>query len=75
MSCNHTRTTERWVTQDYFGEEIEGEWQYDTVSTTVDIDLHRYKCTICNEVMYYSGRARQYYEEGVKFDWIEGLKK
>jgi hypothetical protein len=75
MSCNHQRRTERWVTQDYFGEEIEGEWQYDTVSTTVDIDLHRYKCTMCNEVMYYSGRARQYYEEGVKFDWIEGLKK
>jgi hypothetical protein len=75
MSCNHTRRTERWVTQDYFSEEIDGEWQYDTVSTTVDIDLHRYKCTMCNEVMYYSGRARQYYEEGVKFDWIEGLKK
>jgi hypothetical protein len=29
---------------------------------------------MCGEVMYYSGRARQYYEEGVKFDWINGLK-
>jgi extradiol dioxygenase family protein len=75
MSCKHTRTTERWVTQDYFGEEIDGEWQYDTVSTTVDIDLHRYKCTQCGEVMYYSGRAREYYEQGVKFDWIQGLKE
>ena len=75
MSCKHERRTERWVTQDYFGEEIEGEWQYDTVSTTVDIDLHRYKCTMCNEVMYYSGRAREYYEQGKKFDWIEGLDK
>ena len=75
MSCKHTRTTERWVTQDYFGEEIDGEWQYDTVSTTVDLDLHRYKCTQCGEVMYYSGRAREYYEEGIKSEWIKGLDK
>lgn len=75
MSCTHQRRTERWVTQDYFGEEIDGEWQYDTVSTTVDLDLHRYKCTMCNEVFYYSGRARDYYEKGIKSDWITGLDK
>lgn len=75
MSCTHTKETSRWVTRDYFGEEIDGEWEYETVSTTVDIDLHRYKCTQCGEVMYYSGRAREYYEEGKKFDWIEGLRK
>jgi hypothetical protein len=75
MSCRHERTTERWVTRDYFGEEIDGEWQYDTVSTTVDIDLHRYRCTQCGEVFYYSGRAREYYEEGKKFEWIKGLDK
>ena len=75
MSCRHERTTERWITRDYFGEEIDGEWQYDTVSTTVDIDLHRYRCTQCGEVFYYSGRAREYYEEGKKFDWIKGLKE
>lgn len=75
MSCNHERTTERWVTRDYFGEEIDGEWEYNTVSTTVDIDLHRYKCTQCGEIMYYSGRAREHYEEGKKFEWIKGLDK
>lgn len=75
MSCNHQRTIERWVTVDYFGEEIDGQWEYETRSTTVDIDLHRYKCTQCNEVMYYSGRAREHYEEGKKFDWIRGLDK
>jgi extradiol dioxygenase family protein len=73
MSCNHQRETSRWVTVDYFGEEIDGEWEYTTESTTVDIDLHRYKCTMCNEVMYYSGRARDYYEKGIKSDWITGL--
>jgi hypothetical protein len=40
----------------------------------VDIDLHRYKCTQCGLVMYYSGRAREHFEEGKKFDWIKGLK-
>ncbi len=65
MSCDHQRTTSRWVTQDYFGEEIDGEWEYETVSTTVDIDLHRYRCTQCGLVMYYSDAAREYYETGV----------
>jgi hypothetical protein len=74
MSCTHTRTKQTWVTTNYFGEETEGEWEYETISTTVDIDLHRYKCTQCGSVMYYSGRAREYYEEGKKFDWIEGLR-
>ena len=73
MSCNHQRTSSRWVTVDYFVEEIDGEWEYTTEQTTVDIDLHRYKCTQCGLVMYYSGRAREYYEEGKKFDWIKGL--
>ena len=65
MGCNHEITTSRWVTKDYFGEEIDGEWEYNTVSTTVDIDLHRYKCTQCGEIMYYSGAAREFYETGV----------
>lgn len=65
MACDHQRTTERWVTRDDFGEEIDGEWEYTTKSTTVDLDTHRYRCTQCNEVMYYSGAAREYYETGV----------
>jgi hypothetical protein len=79
MSCSHERTTRRWVGEDYWYDDGSsyhtGEWEYDTVSTTVDIDLHRYKCTQCGEIMYYSGRAREYYEEGKKFDWIKGLDK
>jgi hypothetical protein len=79
MSCDHQRTTKQWVGEDYWYDDCSsyhtGEWVYETVSTTVDIDLHRYKCTQCGEVMYYSGRARQYHEEGKKFDWIKGLDK
>ena len=79
MSCNHQRTTSRWVGEDNWYDDGSsmhtGDWVYDTVSTTVDIDLHRYKCTQCGEVMYYSGRARDYYEKGIKSDWITGLNK
>lgn len=76
MSCNHQRTREQWVEEeDWYHGGTTGRWEYTTEYTTVDIDLHRYKCTQCGEIMYYSGRARQHYEEGVKFDWINGLDK
>ena len=77
MSCNHQRTTQQWVEDEDWSPcdgGSTGHWEYSTENTYVDIDLHRYKCTMCGEVMYYSGRARQYYEEGVTFDWIKGLK-
>lgn len=35
-------------------------------SACVDIDLHRYKCTLCGEVGYYSGAAKRYYVDGDK---------
>lgn len=65
MTCSHQRTRSHWVTRDYFGEEIEGQWEYTTEYTTVDLDTHRYKCTQCGKIMYYSGAAREYYETGV----------
>jgi hypothetical protein len=76
MSCSHERTTSRWVeTEDWYHGGTTGEWEYSTEYTYVDIDLHRYKCTMCNEVFYYSGRARDYYEKGIKSEWITGLDK
>lgn len=68
MTCNHQRETSRWVEDDDWYPSHGGStgyWEYDSVSTCVDIDLHRYKCTQCGEVMYYSGAAREYYETGV----------
>ena len=77
MSCNHQRERSYYVDEeeDGWGGTTPGHWEYTTEQATVDIDLHRYKCTMCGEVMYYSGRARQYHEEGTKFDWIKGLDK
>ena len=69
MTCNHTKQIRRWVGNDYWNENggscHTGDWEFDSVSTIVDIDLHRYKCTQCGKVMYYSGAAREYYETGV----------
>jgi hypothetical protein len=65
MTCTHSTTNQIWVTKDYFGEECEGYWEYETVSTTEDIDTHRYRCTMCKQIMYYSGAAREYYESGI----------
>ena len=77
MSCNHQAKQSYWVSDfvNDWGDTEPGHWEHTTKSTTVDIDLHRYKCTQCNEVMYYSGRAKEHYTEGTKFDWIKGLDK
>ena len=67
MSCTHQRERSYWVSEfeNDWGDIEPGHWEYETVSTTVDIDLHRYKCTQCGQIMYYSGAAREYYETGV----------
>lgn len=76
MPCNHTRDTSRWVeTEDWYTGEMVGEWEYSSENTYEDIDLHRYKCTQCGAIMYYSGRAKEHFEEGKKFPWITGLDK
>ena len=77
MSCKHYSRTQHWIDgafNDWTGEYDSGHWEWEEKSTTVDIDLHRYKCTMCGEIMYYSGRAKEYYEEGKTFEWIKGLK-
>jgi hypothetical protein len=70
MSCTHTqKKPDTWVTVNCFGEETEGEWvRGETVSTTRDLDTHRYQCTQCGLVMYYSGRAQAHFERGVPLD-------
>jgi hypothetical protein len=42
-------------------------------SYTEDIDLHRYKCTHCGEIMYYSGAAKDFYEKNIRQEGIKGL--
>ena len=77
MSCNHQREVSEWIEEfeNDWGDIEPGHWHYSTQSSTVDLDLHRYQCTQCKEIFYYSGRARDYYEKGIKSEWIKGLDK
>lgn len=72
--CTHTRR--KMENQGY--EDWEGDWHDDwrqvEVWTYVDVDLHRYKCTQCGEIFYYSSRARDFYEAGKKSPGIQGLE-
>lgn len=53
-----------WVSDWDATEEVQhgGDWQ--SVCRQVDIDLHRYKCTMCGEIGYYSQRAKNAYKKG-----------
>lgn len=67
-NCTHSQQRQKYVTTDHWGDEIDGYWEYWEERTTEDIDLHRFRCTQCKEIMYYSGAARKYYEEGINND-------
>jgi hypothetical protein len=66
--CTHTQTRFTCVDCDT------GEMDYTSVEyhTTEDIDVHRYKCTQCDKVYYYSGRAKNHFENGTSYE-IAGL--
>jgi hypothetical protein len=70
QSCSHSRTVSgQWVPPEFVAGEdsLPDEWNAAHEDLTyVDIDLHRYKCTQCGEVKYYSNAARMFYEDGVE---------
>lgn len=73
MSCNHTETKREWVKVFDWDEGEREELQTIETSTCVDIDLHRFKCTRCGEIGYYSGAARRFYEGGATKDDLSRL--
>lgn len=69
--CNHMEITHHWVgEEDYYSGEMVYNWETRESYTTVDIDLHRYYCTQCEQVMYYSRAAKDYYEKGTPTEYI-----
>jgi hypothetical protein len=76
-TCTHTRRT-----PDVYVESVDefhgcdtSHWEYGVVeSTTEDVDTHRYRCTQCGQIGYYSNAARKYYEAGVRAPGIKGLE-
>lgn len=71
--CTHTRPV--WIPEelDPYDGSVVTDGHYATQSATEDIDVHRYRCTQCGKVMYYSGRAEAFYERGVKSPGVRGL--
>lgn len=75
MNCNHYETVshfEEWENE-FTGVTV-SEWKSEEVSLQVDIDLHRFQCTRCLQIGYYSSAARAYYTEGTRSPGIEGLE-
>ena len=66
-SCKHQTLVEiKTTTYNVYVGEYETDYEWVWKSTEEDIDLHRYKCTICGEIGYYSGAAENYYTKGIK---------
>lgn len=67
ISCNHQRRIQvkTPVYSNYISDEsIDVSWVWE--ETFEDIDIHRYKCTQCGEIGYYSGAAYDYYTKGIE---------
>lgn len=73
--CSHTRSVRTVVEYEHpWTGEMEQEVEYVEQSCEEDIDLHRYKCTLCGKIGYYSGAAKDYYEKGIRQKGIRGLE-
>lgn len=80
MSCTHTVTVPgHWVNNPFFDVNENqpndySDWYEGYEQETIkDVDVHRYKCTECDKIFYYSEAARQYYEEGITCS-VKGLE-
>lgn len=69
MKCDHEKMVRApvIVSHDYYGD-AEWEMQEQRVNTYEDVDLHRYQCTLCGEMFYYSSRAREFFEQGIEHE-------
>lgn len=74
QTCKHeTVICNEIELEDEFTGEIETHEHIEIVETYDDVDLHRYKCTQCNEIFYYSSSAKDHYENGTRYEGIKGL--
>jgi hypothetical protein len=72
MNCSHSIDTSHYIPPhtDDWGYDVAGRWEYGTKNTYEDMDTHRYRCTRCKEVFYYSNRAKEYYEQGIQHEGL-----
>lgn len=74
MQCTHEEYRQVWV-PDYNEEDwpnqSSGHYERHAVTLYKDLDIHRYQCSGCGKIGYYSGAARDYYEKGVPNEAVE----
>jgi hypothetical protein len=75
-NCDHTsyRMVPNRMKDYAFDPDSEPDYVEESYSTYEDIDLHRAKCSMCGDILYYSGAAKNYYENGVRTPGIIGLE-
>ncbi len=78
MECEHRQWVSGWYSEEvnfWTGgmEDIwnEGYWE----SSQEDIDTHRFKCSLCGEIGYYSGVAKEHFEGREFQSWIDKTNK
>ena len=74
MACTHTR----WVYDPPYEDDWTGEWitpEPRQVSTSVDIDIGRFRCAQCGEVGYYTGLWRDFHENGIPCPGSDGVRR
>ncbi len=68
MDCTH-RHPDRWVPVEVeIGYDGETEIQHQNVggqSADVDLDIGRFKCSLCGRIGYYTGQWQRFFEEGI----------
>lgn len=79
MTCEHGKTWKEYqLVDDPWGDYDDwnrlGEWITKYECWDEDIDIHRFKCTHCGRIGYYSSAARAYHEEGTRSPGIDGLE-
>lgn len=66
LQCTH-RGERNWVDTSYEDDDgnyySDGHWEEESLQ--VDIDLHRFMCTRCKKIGYYSSRAENFFKGGI----------
>lgn len=55
IKCTHSQRRVEWVDEeDWWGGRGHSDYKVIEEDTFVDLDLYRFKCTLCGEIQYYS---------------------
>ncbi len=75
-TCKHFETVGEWVdVENWMTGEVTQEYSTREVHWTKDIDVGRFKCTHCGEVMYYTGLWRDFWEKGIPCPGSDRIKR